>query len=60
MPELVPEACLERSLLMMGDSEWQKLVLKYAMNQSQGGPVKTGFADLDALERELFSKYGGG
>jgi hypothetical protein len=55
----VPEACFERTLLLLDDTEWNKLLTKQAMQSAGNGPMRTGIAEIDALEAELFNKYGG-
>jgi hypothetical protein len=59
MPSLVPEACFERALLLLDDTEWNKLLTKQAVKAAGRGPMRTGIPEIDALEAELFSKYGG-
>lgn len=45
--------------MLLDDNEWNRLVLKQAVNTAASGPLKTGIAELDAIEREMHEKYGG-
>jgi hypothetical protein len=58
MPGLVSAALLEHSLLSLPDSDWSSYLVKRSLND--GGPITTGIAEIDALEREMFSKYNKG
>lgn len=55
LPDLAPEACYERFLMALDDRTWTNLLID--MSKDSGGPVRTGIAELDELERRIL---GGG
>jgi hypothetical protein len=56
LPGLVPAALFEYKLMAMTEKEWSSYLVNRSLDE--GGPITTGIAELDALEREMFSQYG--
>ncbi len=42
--------------MSMSDKDWSSYLVKQSLDK--GGPITTGIAELDELERDMFSKYG--
>jgi hypothetical protein len=49
---------LEHHLLSLNDSDWSSYLIKRSART--GGPIETGIPEIDAIEREMFSKYSKG
>jgi hypothetical protein len=56
LPGLIPAALIEHRLMSMSDKDWSSYLVKQSLDK--GGPITTGIAELDELERDMFSKYG--
>lgn len=57
LPDLIPEACYERSLLLLDDRQWTNLLID--TSKDAGGPIKTGIDIIDELERQMVGGAGG-
>lgn len=44
--------------MSLDDETWRQLMIKTSVSSTQGGPIKTGNADLDAFEAKMHAKYG--
>jgi hypothetical protein len=58
LPGLVPAALYEYKLMTLSEKDWSSYLVDRSLDE--GGPITTGIAELDALEREMFSKYSKG